>query len=88
MADRRVEIDVVANNRASSELDQIGGSADRADSRSKRLLGSLGAFAGGAIIGGVVRSEEHTSELQSLPNLACRLLLEKKELLNKRKRSS
>jgi len=54
MADRRVEIDVVANNRASSELDQIGGSADRADSRSKRLLGSLGAFAGGAIIGGVV----------------------------------
>src|SRR2546430_12454517 len=27
---------------------------------------------------GVVRSEEHTSELQSQSNLACRLLLEKK----------
>src|SRR5437016_687700 len=27
-----------------------------------------------------VRSEEHTSELQSLTNLVCRLLLEKKEL--------
>src|SRR5258706_12049905 len=29
-------------------------------------------------IGGAIRSEEHTSELQSLTNLVCRLLLEKK----------
>src|SRR5258706_3215981 len=29
------------------------------------------------------RSEEHTSELQSLTNLVCRLLLEKKKTLNK-----
>src|SRR3989442_9008342 len=28
----------------------------------------------------VVRSEEHTSELQSRPHLVCRLLLEKKNL--------
>src|SRR5437016_9759822 len=28
---------------------------------------------------GLVRSEEHTSELQSLTNLVCRLLLEKKK---------
>src|SRR5438093_2781897 len=28
------------------------------------------------------RSEEHTSELQSLTNLVCRLLLEKKNLIN------
>src|SRR5258706_8576694 len=28
---------------------------------------------------GVIRSEEHTSELQSLTNLVCRLLLEKKK---------
>ena len=28
---------------------------------------------------GEVRSEEHTSELQSLTNLVCRLLLEKKK---------
>src|ERR1019366_1841165 len=28
------------------------------------------------------RSEEHTSELQSLTNLVCRLLLEKKKFLN------
>src|SRR5438046_8012667 len=30
------------------------------------------------------RSEEHTSELQSLTNLVCRLLLEKKKKTNKR----
>src|SRR5437016_10272506 len=34
-----------------------------------------------------VRSEEHTSELQSLTNLVCRLLLEKKKK-NKQKRLS
>src|SRR5438093_2042069 len=34
---------------------------------------------------GVKRSEEHTSELQSLTNLVCRLLLEKK---NKKSESS
>src|SRR5438093_2374942 len=28
---------------------------------------------------GIARSEEHTSELQSLTNLVCRLLLEKKK---------
>src|SRR2546427_8591808 len=31
----------------------------------------------------VGRSEEHTSELQSQSNLVCRLLLEKKKILNK-----
>src|SRR2546430_5617356 len=30
----------------------------------------------------VVRSEEHTSELQSQSNLVCRLLLEKKKITN------
>src|SRR5262249_60305936 len=32
-----------------------------------------------ALFGSKVRSEEHTSELQSLTNLVCRLLLEKKK---------
>src|SRR5205823_8396162 len=32
-----------------------------------------------AVVFGVVRSEEHTSELQSLAYLVCRLLLEKKK---------
>src|SRR2546427_7307093 len=37
----------------------------------------LGAF--GVPQGELVRSEEHTSELQSQSNLVCRLLLEKKK---------
>src|SRR5438046_7312284 len=32
-----------------------------------------------SLAGGATRSEEHTSELQSLTNLVCRLLLEKKK---------
>src|SRR5206468_11009385 len=32
--------------------------------------------------GGVIRSEEHTSELQSRSDLVCRLLLEKKKIKN------
>src|SRR5690606_40507815 len=38
----------------------------------------VGAIAGAAIIV-AIRSEEHTSELQSRENLVCRLLLEKKK---------
>src|SRR5690625_6361412 len=33
----------------------------------------------GAVLMGVLRSEEHTSELQSRGHLVCRLLLEKKK---------
>src|SRR5262249_56689815 len=44
----------------------------------------------GAVIGAhyhrAARSEEHTSELQSLTNLVCRLLLEKKKTSNTRTR--
>src|SRR5258706_6436403 len=35
----------------------------------------------GIILPEGVRSEEHTSELQSLTNLVCRLLLEKKKIV-------
>src|SRR5258706_16434662 len=35
-------------------------------------------------LGGEGRSEEHTSELQSLTNLVCRLLLEKKKKKRRR----
>src|SRR3712207_7279277 len=37
----------------------------------------------GRLIGEVVRSEEHTSELQSRQYLVCRLLLEKKKQLKR-----
>src|SRR5438046_7908714 len=43
------------------------------------LLTSLVCLTVGAIIFWRKRSEEHTSELQSLTNLVCRLLLEKKK---------
>src|SRR5437899_6879970 len=36
-------------------------------------------------IGGLLRSEEHTSELQSLRHLVCRLLLEKKKKIKTKK---
>src|SRR5205814_9849063 len=36
----------------------------------------------------IARSEEHTSELQSLRHLVCRLLLEKKKKKHKKKSSS
>src|SRR5690242_21138210 len=36
----------------------------------------------GGIVGAGIRSEEHTSELQSHVNLVCRLLLEKKKILS------
>src|SRR5262245_63724335 len=34
------------------------------------------------LIDAIYRSEEHTSELQSLRHLVCRLLLEKKKIIN------
>src|SRR5260370_22812472 len=49
--------------------------------------GDGGSGAGGGAVFGVVyalRSEEHTSELQSHLNLVCRLLLEKKKESNRR----
>src|SRR5687767_15457636 len=42
-------------------------------------LQTAAAGAGGGRGGGAGRSEEHTSELQSLAYLVCRLLLEKKK---------
>src|SRR2546422_2256837 len=38
--------------------------------------------------GAALRSEEHTSELQSRLHLVCRLLLEKKKKINKRQRTT
>src|SRR5205085_11275499 len=42
-------------------------------------FGSLAGIAGSAAATVWLRSEEHTSELQSQSNLVCRLLLEKKK---------
>src|SRR5438093_2677242 len=43
----------------------------------RSIVGLAGGGAG--CTGDIKRSEEHTSELQSLTNLVCRLLLEKKK---------
>src|SRR2546427_6975963 len=53
----------------------------------RRLAGEVGRTEDRAVfadreayvIGAILRSEEHTSELQSQSNLVCRLLLEKKK---------
>src|SRR5207253_6015518 len=49
------------------------------DSKEKRALAVQEAKAALMLIGQHVRSEEHTSELQSRGHLVCRLLLEKKK---------
>src|SRR5437016_12189975 len=46
---------------------------------SSAIIDALGVFLLGSWLFGRSRSEEHTSELQSLTNLVCRLLLEKKK---------
>src|SRR5688572_31346214 len=46
------------------------------------VAGGLGAVAALALGLVSIRSEEHTSELQSQSNLVCRLLLEKKKKIN------
>ena len=46
----------------------------------KKYLGSVVPYTDNYFA--ALRSEEHTSELQSLVNLVCRLLLEKKKILH------
>src|SRR5690554_6823951 len=44
-------------------------------------------FRSAAYFESTIRSEEHTSELQSRPHLVCRLLLEKKKKKKKKKKT-
>src|SRR5437016_6740677 len=52
---------------------------ERWEATARRWLGPSGGRLAGRLAGQLPRSEEHTSELQSLTNLVCRLLLEKKK---------
>src|SRR5438093_3236814 len=47
--------------------------------RSNEIVGVAGFLFPGSHVDVIARSEEHTSELQSLTNLVCRLLFEKKK---------
>src|SRR5947208_11775895 len=60
----------------SSDLVSVRGGHTRIAIR-ENLASLIGGIFGG--IGGGMRSEEHTSELQSPDHLVCRLLLEKKK---------
>src|SRR2546426_6715675 len=58
--------------------------ADRRERRGRgRMTAATEAMAMPAVPAPRVRSEEHTSELQSPCNLVCRLLLEKKKYIEK-----
>src|SRR5262245_62870185 len=76
----------------SPKAQRMDGSADRACDRGDRsevddrdhLAGNVGEAEAGRVQH-FRRSEEHTSELQSLRHLVCRLLLEKKKKQKQRK---
>src|SRR5258708_23548063 len=57
---------------------RIGAGADRPDGEESAAIDRRDRAAAGRDGGGFLRSEEHTSELQSPDHLVCRLLLEKK----------
>src|SRR5688572_31073085 len=61
------------------ELQPAGSRAREAGGGSGRGHGGRGCGQGQERRGADLRSEEHTSELQSQSNLVCRLLLEKKK---------
>src|SRR5256885_11690945 len=58
----------------------IGADGLRSTVRAQLIPDAEPRYAGYVAWRGLVRSEEHTSELQSPCNLVCRLLLEKKTL--------
>src|SRR4051812_49650251 len=58
---------------------QYSGTAGRVENGQIGVFLGYGSSKGHALIDRELRSEEHTSELQSHVNLVCRLLLEKKK---------
>src|SRR2546430_12119805 len=69
----------VRTEREAWEFDPDLGREDLARTFQMASLDGLGVEPGDRPALGAVRSEEHTSELQSQSNLVCRLLLEKKK---------
>src|SRR5437016_8397574 len=71
--ERVVSVDAIARERREEEGT---GAKEKETRRPDRVIEGKGMY---VMPGLVDRSEEHTSELQSLTNLVCRLLLEKKK---------
>src|SRR2546425_7146517 len=77
----------LARSRFSDRMNTTAGLTCSATATNASLRSAMGLAAGSGLLGGAVvccaaeplRSEEHTSELQSLAYLVCRLLLEKKK---------
>src|SRR5687767_15339969 len=63
-----------------ADAPEVDGHEDRGDDRDADAVPDVGAQQSVGVHDG--RSEEHTSELQSLAYLVCRLLLEKKKRRN------
>src|SRR5258705_8404989 len=77
---RSVEATDREGRHASSSVPlQTRGGQDQILLRTERAVYRAGELIGLKIFSTVKRSEEHTSELQSLRHLVCRLLLEKKK---------
>src|SRR5438045_5062612 len=65
----------------------VGGELEADDAVSAEVAGDQVAAPVLGQVGAIDRSEEHTSELQSLRHLVCRLLLEKKKKKTHRRRT-
>src|SRR5947208_15442819 len=65
--------------RRSSDLEQVGVRRRALEVKAQRQVQAEGGVAAVPAHPGRLRSEEHTSELQSPDHLVCRLLLEKKK---------
>src|SRR3989442_6646780 len=74
---------LAAGERAGHLLEALGEPGEPAlDPVERRAQVAAPEEHGDVLPDGEVRSEEHTSELQSRPHLVCRLLLEKKKKKN------
>src|SRR5437588_9728383 len=72
-------------SRHQNSFTRCGGPAPKAPSRSVPALGGAASPLPWRRARERIRSEEHTSELQSHSDLVCRLLLEKKKKHNQRR---